>query len=871
MKQYLEIKKEYEHCLLFFRLGDFYEMFFEDAMIASKELDITLTGKAWGQEERAPMCGVPAHSVDTYIAKLIKGGFKVAICEQTGEVKDGLVERKVVRVITSGTVSDDTILTESKHNYIMSIYSCEMKKGTAYGIAFCDVTTGIFITTEFQQEEASLKVMDEIVRLEPAEIICNGDFEFDELAKKIQEKDYYYLNFIDQRLFEYDTAKQTIQSHFLISSLEGFGLEEKEIATGSAGGLLWYLLETQKNDLPSISNISYYSISEFMILDSSSRRNLELTETIMTENKKCSLFYVINYTKTPMGTRLLRKWLQQPLLDLYEIQRRLDSVEELKEDLFFREELKDVLSNVKDMERLITKIVNKRANARDLFNFKVSIEKLPEMKLILKQAKTPYLEELQLHLNELEEIYFLLDSALMEEDLPVSIREGGMIASDFNSDLELYRKAKMEGTTWISDMEKKEQEQTGIKNLRIKKNRVLGYFIEILKSNLEDIPEHYMRKQTCSNSERYITVELRELEEVIEGANEQIEELEYQLFIELIEAVGKEILKIQQTANVVAVVDALCSLAEVADLMNYVKPVVEDTNVLEIIDGRHPVVEVMRRGDFIANSGYLDTEDDQLIILTGPNMAGKSTYMRQTALIVLMAQMGGFVPAQKARIGVVDRIFTRVGASDDLSAGQSTFMIEMAEVSNILNYATSKSLLILDEIGRGTSTYDGLSIAQAVLEYIVDKNQIGARTLFATHYHELSQLEQQLAGVKNYHIAVKEEAEQIVFLRKIKKGTIQHSYGIEVAKLAGVPKKVIERSKEILNQLEDQEEKIILETTKEVPKEDSAPAYEKEEVYQNLMKKIVNIDTMNLTPMQSMQVLYELQEQVNILLSQKEK
>lgn len=860
MEQYFAIKEQYKNCLLFFRLGDFYELFFEDAVIASKELEITLTGKDWGQEERAPMCGVPFHSADGYIARLVEKGYRVAICEQVEDPKaaKGIVKREVIRTITPGTVLDKAVLDETKNNYIMSIYGCK----NGYGLSVCDVTTGEFQTTEFPTILADFRILDEAARFAPAEVVCNSEFCVHPVAKELEEKYHVKLEELDDRMFDLHTAEDTLKNHFHVAALDGFGLTQKKFAVSAAGGLLWYLLETQKNNLEHISALKYYEMADFMPLDATSRRNLELKETMREKSKKGSLLSVLDETKTAMGARMLRKWVEQPLLSSAEICKRLDGVEELKNDLFLREEIKDVLHTMYDFERIIARVVYQNANARELVMLKNSIENLPLLKSILERCSSAYLHELWEQLDPLENIHDLIAAAIVE-DPPFTVREGGMIAEGYHEELDTYMAAKKEGKHWIEKMEQEEREKTGIKTLKIRFNKVFGYYIEVTKSNLADVPSNYIRKQTLANCERYITPELSELAELILGSEEKIVALEYQLFTEVRNAVAAEVERIQHCANTIAVVDTLQSLAEVAEKQNYTKPIVDDGAVIDIKAGRHPVVEKAMKGQFIANDTYLDDTDTRLAIITGPNMAGKSTYMRQVALIVLMAQMGSFVPADAAHIGVVDRIFTRVGASDDLNAGQSTFMVEMTEVANILHHATSRSLLILDEIGRGTSTFDGLSIAWAVLEYIADTKHIGAKTLFATHYHELSELEGQLAGVKNYCIAVQEQGEDILFLRKIQRGGADHSYGVQVAKLAGLPPKVIRRSNQILKKLN------AADITKKAKKIAVESAEQQEEVQQVDMftmsetlisDELKQMDIMAMTPMEALQKLFDLQK-----------
>ena len=863
MEQYFEIKNRYRHCLLFFRLGDFYELFFDDAVIGSRELGLTLTGKDWGQKERAPMCGVPFHSADSYIDKLVQSGYKVAICEQVEDPKlaKGIVKRDVIRIVTPGTVIDNEVLDENKNNYIMSIYG----DSKGYALAVCDVTTGEFQTAEFTSANAEEKLFDEAARFMPAEIITNGYFLNTPCAGRIRKNLNIDLNDAGDACFAYRNAAKTICRHFDILSVDGLGLGERTFSVCASGGLLDYLYETQKNNLEHIGKITLYSTNDFMLLDVSTRRNLELTETMRENSRRGSLLWVIDKTKTAMGARLLRKWVEQPLINSADINKRLDAVEELKDDFFKREEIKDVLSTMHDFERIMGRIVYKTANSRELVNLKNSIENLPQLKKILENSKSGYMEEIYSELDTLEDIFALIDKAIVD-DPPFSVREGGMIKEGYSSEADSLLQAKRRGSDWISDMEKQEREKTGIKNLRINYNRVFGYYIEVTKSYLDLVPENYMRKQTLANCERYTTKELNDLADLILGSSDRLIDLEYNIFCDVREKVASQVNRIQYTAYITAVCDAIQSLAETAQAQDYVKPVVDDGEVIDIKDGRHPSVEKMSDGAFIANDVYLDNEDNRLLIITGPNMAGKSTYMRQNAIITILAQIGSFVPASSAHIGVCDRIFTRVGASDDLASGQSTFMVEMTEVANILNNATSKSLLILDEIGRGTSTFDGLSIAWAVMEYIADKKQIGAKTLFATHYHELTELEGKLPGVKNYCITVKEEGEDIIFLRKIKRGGADHSYGIQVARLAGLPNKVIKRSTAILKKLNAAD---IAKKTRKLA--DEAKEAAEEEAVQidmfnikenQIIDDINKIDVMSLTPIQALQTLFDLQNKI---------
>ncbi len=799
MSQYLEIKENYKDCLLFFRLGDFYELFFEDALITVSELDIALTKKSCGKKDGEPlkvdMCGVPFHSADGYIAKLVEKGHKVAICEQVEDPKNmsgKIVKRDVVRVVTAGTVIDTNVLEESKNNYIM----CLFENKAAIGLSVCDVSTGEFLTIDFSLSEKS-KVIDEIAKYNPSEIICNSKFS---LTSKIEKvfglRVYTCLDFY----FEIDNAKDTLLKHFNVLNLSGFGIDEEPILISVSGALMRYLLDTQKNNLSHISNVKKYTSNKYMFLDISSRRNLELTETIREKSKKGSLLWVLDKTKTPMGARLIRRWIEQPLIDKQDIENRLLAVEYLKNNPLDKIDIIDYLSKIKDMERLIGKISYQTANARDLIALKNSFRSLPDIKNLLLKSTTPLIKDICNDFDTLEDLYNIIDIAIQEEP-PFSIREGDMIKDGFNEQIDNFREAKNKGTSWLLELEEKEREKTGIKNIKIRFNKVFGYYIEVTNSYLSLVPDTYIRKQTLANCERFITDDLKKIEEAILGADENLVEIEYEEFCKVRNNLSDNINRIQKMANIVATIDVLISFAEVATKNNYKKPNILDDKKgnIDISLGRHPVVELLTEDSFIPNNTILDKDENRLAIITGPNMAGKSTYMRQTALIVLMAQIGSFVPCDDATISIVDRIFTRVGASDDLATGQSTFMVEMTEVANILNNATDKSLLILDEIGRGTSTFDGLSIAWAVLEHIAER--IGARTLFATHYHELTEIEGKISGVNNYCVEIKDNGDDIVFLRKIIKGGATGSYGIHVAKLAGIPNRVIDRANEILEVL----------------------------------------------------------------------
>ena len=871
MQQYMETKAQYKDCILFYRLGDFYEMFFEDALTVTKELDITLTGKSCGLEERAPMCGVPFHSVDGYLNRLVQKGYKVAICEQVEDPKmaKGLVKREVVRIVTPGTNINMQALDESKNNYIM----CIVYIGDHFGLAVADVTTGDYFVTELDQER---KLMDEIAKFAPSEIICNESLlmsgvDLDDLRNRLGLAVYA----LDAWYFDDGLCVKALKEHFKVNSLEGLGLTDFNCGQISAGALLQYLYETQKNSLAHLSHISTYTTGKYMLLDSSSRRNLELCETLREKQKRGSLLWVLDKTKTAMGARMLRSFVEQPLIDKAEIVKRLDAVEELKKNAICREEIREYLTPVYDLERLMGKVSYQSANPRDMIAFRSSLEMLPHIKCILGDMETELLTELHDNTDALTELCDLITSAI-EEEPPLAMKEGGIIKTGYNETVDKLRNAKVEGKTWLAELEAQEREKTGIKNLRIKYNKVFGYYLEVTNSYQDLVPEYYTRKQTLTNAERYITPRLKELEDMILGAEDKLYALEYELFCEVRERIASELLRIQKTAKAVAQIDVLASLALVAERNNYVRPNINEKGVIDIKNGRHPVVEKMIPNDmFIANDTYLDDKKNRVSIITGPNMAGKSTYMRQTALIVLLAQIGSFVPAESANIGMVDRIFTRVGASDDLASGQSTFMVEMTEVANILHNATNKSLLILDEIGRGTSTFDGLSIAWAVVEHISNKRLLGAKTLFATHYHELTELEGKIESVNNYCIAVKENGDDIVFLRKIVKGGADKSYGIQVAKLAGVPESVISRAKEIVGELIDVDitnriRDISVQTgdsTKKVKRYDEVDLAQmslfdtvKDD---DVLEELKQIDVSNLTPMDALNTIYRLQNKLN--------
>ena len=870
MQKYMETKQEYKDCILFYRLGDFYEMFFDDALTASRELEITLTGKSCGLAERAPMCGVPFHAVEGYLNKLVSKGYKVAICEQVEDPKQakGLVKREVTRIVTPGTNLDTYALDETKNNYIMCIVYVDNK----YGVSVADVTTGAYYVTELDSER---KLLDELSKYMPSEIISNEAFfvsgiDLEDLRHRLGITIYS----LDAWYFGDELASDTLKKHFHVASLDGLGLGDYNCGVIAAGALLKYLYETQKTSLDHMTTIEPYSTGKFMVLDSSTRRNLELVETLREKQKRGSLLWVLDKTKTAMGARMLRANIEQPLIEKKQIEARLDAVEELKNNMICREELREYLNPIYDLERLISRVVYQTANPRDLIAFRSSLEMLPAIKTLLQDLKSPLLQELDQELDPLTDIYNLICQSI-EEEPPISIREGGMIKSGYDEQVDHLRNAKTEGKTWLAKIEEEEREKTGIKNLRIKFNKVFGYYLEVTNSYKDLVPEYYTRKQTLTNAERYITPELKELEETILGAEDKLTALEYDIFCKIRTTIADQVVRIQHTAKAIAGLDVFASLAVVAEQGDYARPKINEKGILDIKGGRHPVVEKMIDNDmFIANDTYLDNKNNRIAIITGPNMAGKSTYMRQNALIVLMAQIGSFVPAQSANIGIVDRIFTRVGASDDLASGQSTFMVEMNEVANILRNATSSSLLILDEIGRGTSTIDGLSIAWAVVEYISNPKILGAKTLFATHYHELTELEGKLSNVNNYCIAVKEKGDDIVFLRKIVSGGADRSYGIQVAKLAGVPDPVIERAKVICEELERANMSNLSANLPDIPAHHKAKQKQPDDMDlaqmslfdtvkdDDIIEEIREIDLTNMTPFEAMNKLYEIQNKI---------
>ncbi|MBO5259277.1 MAG: DNA mismatch repair protein MutS [Agathobacter sp.] len=869
MQHYMDTKKEYPDCILFYRLGDFYEMFFEDAKIVSKELEITLTGKSCGLEERAPMCGVPFHSVDGYLNRLVAKGYKVAICEQVEDPKTakGMVKREVVRIVTPGTNIDMASLDETKNNYIM----CVVYMGDKYGISISDVTTGDFFVTEVDSER---KLLDEMNRFSPSEIVCNEAFymsgvDIDDMKERLS----IAVSALDSWYFGDELAKETLLSHFHVHTLLAIGLEDYDCGVISSGALLKYLYETQKNSLSNILEIHPYSIGKYMMIDSSSRRNLEVVETLREKQKRGSLLWVLDKTKTAMGARYLRSCVEQPLIDKPEILKRQDFIEALNNQAITREELREYLNPIYDLERLITRITYQTANPRDMIAFKNSLQMLPPIHTLIQDVEGDMAKEILEDFDCLEDLYELLDKSISEEP-PISVRDGDILKDGFHEEVDRLRTAKTEGKSWLAELEEKEREKTGIKNLRIKYNKVFGYYLEVTNSFKNLVPDYYVRKQTLTNAERYITPELKELEDTILGAEDRLVSLEYELFRQIRDQISDNVSRIQKTAKAIARLDAFVSLAVVAEQNNYCRPKINENGIIDIKNGRHPVVEKMIKNDlFIDNDTYLDNQNNRIAIITGPNMAGKSTYMRQSALIVLMAQIGSFVPAASANIGIVDRIFTRVGASDDLASGQSTFMVEMNEVANILRNATSNSLLILDEIGRGTSTFDGLSIAWSVVEHISNPKLLGAKTLFATHYHELTELEGKLNNVHNYCVAVKEKGDDIVFLRKIVNGGADKSYGIQVAKLAGLPDSVIDRAKDILNELLANDiSEIAKSITVETGTKKKKQHLDEVDLTQmslfdtvkddDIIEELRNVDIGNLTPLEALNKLYELQNKV---------
>jgi len=870
MKQYMETKKAYQDCILFYRLGDFYEMFFDDALTASRELEITLTGKNCGLEERAPMCGVPYHAVDGYLSRLVKRGYKVAICEQVEDPRlaKGIVKREVTRIVTPGTNIDTQALEESRNNYLM----CIAYLAGNIGLSAIDLSTGDYYVTELEKEK---QLLDEIIKFMPTEIICNdgfmvSGFDIEDLKGRLGITVYQ----LEPWYFDDATCQKVLTDHFKVSSLTGLGIADFKAGILSAGAVLSYLYETQKNSLSHITRLIPYAASKYMLLDSSTRRNLELTETLREKQKRGSLLWVLDKTRTAMGARCLRGYLEQPLIDKDLITQRLDAIEKLNEQMVNRDELREYLGPIYDLERLVTKISLKTANPRDLIAFRNSLAMLRPIRLVLSSFDAPLLKNIYEDMDDLTDLHDLIADSIVDEP-PIALKEGGIIRDGYDDNIDHLKHAKTEGKMWLAELENEDRERTGIKNLKIKYNKVFGYYFEVTNSYKDLVPDDYMRKQTLANAERYTTPRLKELEDTILNAEDKLYGLEYDLFCRIRDVIADNIVRIQRTAKAVAALDVFASLAYVSERNQYVRPKINEKGIIDIKSGRHPVVERMIDSDmFIANDTYLDSNKHLISIITGPNMAGKSTYMRQVALIVLMTQIGCFVPAKSANIGIVDRIFTRVGASDDLASGQSTFMVEMNEVANILRNATAGSLLILDEIGRGTSTFDGLSIAWAVVEHISNRKLLGAKTLFATHYHELTELEDKMANVNNYCIAVKEKGDDIVFLRKIIKGGADKSYGIQVAKLAGVPDMVIDRAKEIAAQISDNDIAAKVESIAADVRTDKkkVKVYDEVDLEQislfdtvkdeDVIDELLSVDIQNLTPLDALNTLYKLQNMI---------
>ena len=862
MQQYFKIKELHKDAILFYRLGDFYEMFFDDAKTASRELELVLTGRDCGQKERAPMCGVPFHAAEGYIARLVAKGYKVAICEQTQDPSQakGIVTRDVIRIVTPGTVTDSIMLDETKNNYLAVLYKAEDKTG----LCFCDISTAELCVSEYADDKSGEKTVNELARFMPTELISNNEAaENKQIRTFVTRRSDIVASVRENREFDFYNAKQIIEKHF-DKSLEELGIAAYSLAVCALGCMLQYLFDTQKNGLENITELKIHSEEKYLALNAAARANLELTETQRRRETRGSLLWVLDKTKTAMGKRLLRSWIEQPLVNVSSVVYRQNAVEELVCNNVMRSELMSILSGVNDLERIITRVVYGSANAKELRSLSQTLEKLPDIKALLENAGCNMLCDIFKETDLLADVCTLINDSIKEEP-PFSVREGNMIKDGYNEELDELRSIVDGGKDYLARIELEEQEKTGIKKLKIGYNRVFGYYIEVLNSFKELVPETYIRKQTLSNCERYITPELKELESKVLGAQERIAKLEYEIFSFVREKVASQQMRIRATACACAKLDVLCSLAYVAQTNSYVRPVVDNSDVIDITNGRHPVVEKFLDGaPFVPNDTLLDSDENRTAIITGPNMAGKSTYMRQTALIVLMAQMGSFVPANRATIGIVDSIFTRVGASDDLVAGQSTFMTEMSETASILATATSKSLIILDEIGRGTSTFDGMSIARAVLEFVTDKKKIGAKTLFATHYHELTEMENEMDGIKNYNTSVKKRGEDITFLRRIVRGPADGSYGIEVAKLSGVPQSVVNRAKVILAGLESGDKVEVpvkmQKTAKEEP--DSMQMGLFGGVNDAVLEEIRQMDVNTLTPIEALTKLYEIKNRI---------
>ena len=868
MTHYLETKKQNPDCILFYRLGDFYEMFFDDAKTVAKELELTLTGKDCGLEERAPMCGVPYHAKDVYLNRLVEKGYKVAIAEQVEDPKlaKGLVKREVVKIVTPGTNTGEQAVAEDKNNYLMCIIYIDSK----FGISIADIGTGDYFVTEVQNRN---EVYDEINRFSPTEILVNASFALSGInLEEIKERQKIVYSSLDNHYFSEISCEKLLKEHFKAGSLEGLGLSDFNNGRLAAGAILQYLYDTQKTSCSQITKIITFHSKEYMFIDSSSRRNLELIETMREKRKIGSLFWVLDNTKTAMGARLLRSYIEQPLIDKQRIIKRQNAIDEFLLRYIDREELREYLSTIYDLERLMGRISQESANPRDLLSFGNSIKIIPHIKSILSSFNSELNTEINSELDELLDVTNLILSSI-DEETPITVKEGNIIKTGYNEEVDKFRSAKTEGKNWIASLEESEKEKTGIKGLKIKFNKVFGYYFEVTNSYKNLVPDYFIRKQTLTGSERYTTDELKKIEDVVLGAEDKLNAKEYELFVEIRKEIAKQVVRIQSTAKAVAKLDVMLSLATVAQKQQFVRPDINEEGIIEIKEGRHPVIEKMQsNGMFVSNDTLLDKADNRMNIITGPNMAGKSTYMRQVALIALMAQMGSYVPASSANIGISDRIFTRVGASDDLASGQSTFMVEMTEVANIIRNATKNSLIILDEIGRGTSTFDGLAIAWSVVEYISDKKLIGAKTLFATHYHELTELEGKLEGVNNYCVCVKEQGEDIVFLRKIIKGGADKSYGIQVAKLAGVPSEVLVRARELVEELSGADiakrakEIVVAKKGKKVAKNQISLFEPKNEntIEKDILEKLKSIDIDNITPRNAFDILCELQKKVKL-------
>ncbi len=849
MEQYEQIKAQYEDCILFYRLGDFYEMFNEDALIASKELELTLTGRNSGGGERAPMCGVPFHSADSYIARLVGKGYKVAICEQTEDPAStkGLVRRDVIRIITPGTVTDSAVLDEKKNNFLCCVYYSEGE----IALVFADITTGELFATKLTDKQENA-LLSELASFAPTEVVFNPAAQ-EKLMHKIKLRHDVYMSAKQNELFDYMQAKQTVLDAWQVSTLDALRLPEEDILVCAVGGTLRYLFDTQKMQLSKIFSLKVYNCVEYMGIDYNTRRNLELTESMRDKAKRGSLLWVLDKTKTSMGGRLLHQWIEKPLISKAEIESRLSGVEEFKASMLLRDEMREIFDGIYDITRIINRISLGSANPRDMLSLKQSLSRLPELKEKLSSCSSDMAVRQNRDIDALEDVYELLEKSI-DEDAPALARDGGIIKAGYHQEIDALRVAETEGKNWLAEVQAHEREATGIKTLKVGYNKVFGYYIEVSKGQVSAVPDYYIRKQTLTNGERYITPKLKEIEDIILGGKDRLLRLELHLFEQIKACVAGELDRLRRTANAISVLDVLTALAEVADKNGYCRPQIDTDGRIEITDGRHPVVEKVLKGElFVPNDTVLDTEENRLCIITGPNMAGKSTYMRQVALIVIMAQIGSFVPAGAAKIGIVDKVFTRVGASDDLSTGQSTFMLEMTEVANILSGATKNSLVIFDEIGRGTSTYDGLSIAWAVAEYVLSKKKIGAKTLFATHYHEMTALEEKESGVKNYSIAVKKRGDSITFLRKIISGGADRSYGIEVAALAGVPGEVTSRAKEILKMLESDDAEL-------KPRSEAQPSGGMQLSLGEgvLTEELRRLDVTTLTPIEALNKLYEL-------------